>query len=247
MTMNVKENQLALFGVCVLLGLIISAAILGNSLVTFKKYDEQKISVTGAASQKITSNYATWNGHVTTRNSTLSQAYTQLKQDVAKVRAYLTRQGVNAKAIHESSVITSTLYARDSQGDTTNRVEGFELMQTVGFESNDVGKVDAIAKNANELLTQGLTFTSDAPEYFYTRLDDLKVKMLGEATENARQRARSMAGSTGNTIGLMRSAQMGVFQITNPNSTEVSDSGINDTQSIEKKVTAVVNVAFEVR
>lgn len=247
MKTNIQENQIALFGVCVLLGLIISAAILGNSLVTFKKYDEQKISVTGAASQKITSNYATWNGHVTCRDNTLSRAYAHLKQDAAKVRMYLTRQGVDAKAIQESSIMTTTLYARDSRGDSTNQVEGFELTQSIGFASDNVGKVDAIAKSANELLTQGVTFTSDAPEYFYTKLDDLKVKMLGEATENARQRAQSMAGSTGNSIGLMRSAQMGVFQITDPNSTEVSDSGINDTQSIEKKVTAVVNVAFEVR
>ena len=40
---------------------------------------------------------------------------------------------------------------------------------------------------------------------------------------------------------------MGVFQITPPDSNEVSDWGINDTSSIEKKVTAVSNVVFGIR
>jgi hypothetical protein len=70
--------------------------------------------------------------------------------------------------------------------------------------------------------------------------------MLGKATENAKQRATSMAQSTGNKIGLMRSAKMGVFQITSPTSTDVSDSGQNDTWSLDKKVMAVVSVSFAI-
>lgn len=45
----------------------------------------------------------------------------------------------------------------------------------------------------------------------------------------------------------MNSAKMGVFQIVPENSTEVSDYGINDTRSIEKKVIAVVNATFTVK
>ena len=44
----------------------------------------------------------------------------------------------------------------------------------------------------------------------------------------------------------MRSARMGVFQITPINSFEISDWGTNDTSSFEKKVTAVVNVTFSI-
>ena len=70
--------------------------------------------------------------------------------------------------------------------------------------------------------------------------------MLGRATENAKQRATSMASSTGNRIGTIRSAKMGVFQITPPTSTDVSDYGENDTSSLEKKVMAVVSVTFAI-
>ena len=70
--------------------------------------------------------------------------------------------------------------------------------------------------------------------------------MIGKATQNAKERAASMAKNTGNKIGSLRSANTGVFQITPPDSTDVSDYGINDTSSIEKKITAVVNVTFAV-
>jgi len=244
--MTFKDNQVTVFGVCLLAGLTISAMILGNSLVTFKKLDTQKISVTGAASQLITSNYGTWQGRVTCRANTMGAAYTQLKGQIAHVRKFLNQHGIDNKSIEEGTVNTNTIFSKDIHGNYTNTVESYELNQAVTVASENVKQIDSIAKDSNELMTQGITFVSDQPQYFYTKLDSLKVKMLGDATQNARQRAQSMAKSTDNEVGFMTSAQMGVFQITDPNSTEVSDSGISDTQAIEKKVMAVVNVSFEI-
>ena len=70
--------------------------------------------------------------------------------------------------------------------------------------------------------------------------------MLARATENAKQRAENMAKATGNKIGVIRSARMGVLQITPGTSTDVSDMGINDTSSLDKKVTAVVTASFAI-
>jgi hypothetical protein len=44
----------------------------------------------------------------------------------------------------------------------------------------------------------------------------------------------------------MRSAKMGVFQITPATSTDISDYGMNDTTSFDKKVMAVVTVSFAI-
>ena len=44
-----------------------------------------------------------------------------------------------------------------------------------------------------------------------------------------------------------QSVNMGVFQITPLDSTDVSDMGINDTSTIDKKVTAVANVVFRIK
>ena len=87
---------------------------------------------------------------------------------------------------------------------------------------------------------------SRAPQFYYTKIGDLKIEMLGEAAKDAKERAEKIAASTGNSIGSVRSARMGVLQITAADSTEVSDSGIYDTSSIDKDMTAVVNVSFAV-
>ena len=69
---------------------------------------------------------------------------------------------------------------------------------------------------------------------------------IAKATENAKLRAENMVKATGNKIGFMRSAKMGVFQITPVNSTEIADWGVNDTSSLDKKVTSVVNASFSI-
>lgn len=56
-----------------------------------------------------------------------------------------------------------------------------------------------------------------------------------------------MLKATHNRPGKIQSVNMGVFQITPVDSTNVSDMGINDTSSIDKKVTAVANVVFRIK
>ena len=80
-----------------------------------------------------------------------------------------------------------------------------------------------------------------------SNLDDIKVKMVGEASKNAKSRAESMVSGTNGKIGIMNSAKMGVFQIVPVDSTDVSDYGINDTSSKEKKVIATVSATFTVK
>ncbi len=50
----------------------------------------------------------------------------------------------------------------------------------------------------------------------------------------------------GNCIGAIKAARMGVLQITATDSTEPSDSGIYSTETIDKHMTAVLNVRFAV-
>ncbi|MDX2226008.1 MAG: SIMPL domain-containing protein, partial [Verrucomicrobiae bacterium] len=83
-------------------------------------------------------------------------------------------------------------------------------------------------------------------QYFYTKVDDLKIEMLGAATKDAQVRAEAMTRQTGTKLGRMRSASQGIFQITPVYSTDTSNMGILDTTSIEKIIKAVVNIEFGV-
>ncbi|HNX91632.1 MAG TPA: SIMPL domain-containing protein, partial [Candidatus Omnitrophota bacterium] len=85
------------------------------------------------------------------------------------------------------------------------------------------------------------------PQYLYTRMDDLKIEMIGKATDNARRRASVIAREGHFRLGSIADVRVGVFQITPVHSTEVDDYGINDTTSINKEVKSVVEIKYFVR
>ena len=84
-------------------------------------------------------------------------------------------------------------------------------------------------------------------KFIDAKLSDLKVKLLQDATTDAKDRATAMLKATHNKPGKIQSVRMGVFQITPVDSTNVSDMGINDTTTVDKKVTSVANVVFRVK
>jgi hypothetical protein len=116
----------------------------------------------------------------------------------------------------------------------------------VEIRSTDVDGITRISREATELINQGIALESMAPEYLYTKIQEAKVEMLAAAARDAKLRAEQIAEATESEIGAVRAARMGVLQITPAYSVEVSDYGINDTSSLEKDITAVVSMEFEI-
>jgi len=242
-----KNSQIIILGVCIAAATIISSVILSQGFLKIMKFTRENINVTGSATKEIKSDYIVWGGNFSRREPDMATAYKKLKDDLEKVKQYLAAKGVNEKEITISQIGTQTVYKKNEKGNDTNDIQGYRLIQGVQIRSNDVDRIDAVSRESTELIDQGIEFESDPAQYFYTKIDQLKIEMLAMATQNAKQRAESMARSTGNKIGLMRSARMGVFQITPITSTDVSDWGENDTTSLDKKVMAVVSVSFAIQ
>ena len=232
-------------GVALALGLIISSLIFGWFYSNSKKGDEA-ITVTGSAKRRISSDLVVWSAGVSAQSPELQEAYRVLAENIPKIKQYLIQRGIPEDQMTVSSITTATLKRQDANGNETSEVAGYSLSQQVEVRSNDVGKIAQIAREATELINQGILIDSKPPQYYYTKVGDLKIEMLGEAAKDAKERAEKIASSTGNSIGSVRSAKMGVMQITAADSTEVSDYGTYDTGTIEKDITAVVNVSFAV-
>ena len=105
-------------------------------------------------------------------------------------------------------------------------------------------EIAGVAESSSGLLAQGIPLAAQPPQYVYTKLPTLRLRLLGEATKDAQSRARVIAEATGSGLGGLRGVDVGVFQVTSPNSTDVSDYGFYDTSTLQKDVTAVVNVTF---
>lgn len=244
--MNGEKNSFLFnIGTTLALGLIISSMIIGWSYSRAKKGDEA-ITVTGSAKRRITSDLVLWSAGVSVQSSSLTDAYKQLSDSVPRIKQYLLSKGVPEDQMTVSSITTTQQHGRDGDGNETSQITGYSLSQQIEVRSNDVAKVSQIAREATELINQGILIESSSPRYYYTQIGDLKVEMLGEAAKDAKERAERIASSTGNSIGAVRSARMGVLQITAADSTDVSDYGVYDTSTIEKDMTAVVNASFAV-
>jgi hypothetical protein len=244
--MNGQRHAYFFDGAVVLaIGLVLAAGTFGWFFSGARKSDEA-ITVTGSAKKRIRSDLVVWTAAVTYQSDRISDAYRSLTESVPRIKQYLVSKGVPEDRITVSSITTTVLKRVDANSVETSEITGYSLRQQLEVRSSDVDKIAQIAREATELIDQGILIESNAPQFFYTQLGDLKIEMLGDAAKDAKTRAERVAASTGSTIGSVRAAKMGVLQITAADSTEVSDQGISDTSSIEKDITAVVNISFGV-
>jgi hypothetical protein len=232
-------------GFALAVALVLSSIVMAWAITNTKKTD-QMITVTGSARKRIKSDLVIWRAGVSYQGAQPTDAYKALTDGVSRIKQYLISKGVPENQITISSISSTTLHAKDNEGNETNEITGYSLRQEAQVRSTEVEKVEKIAREATELINQGILIESGAPEYYYTKIADLKIEMLAEAAKDAKVRAEQVAKSTGSSIGSVRQARMGVMQITAADSNEVSDSGINDTSSLDKDITAVVNVSFAV-
>lgn len=227
------------------IGFILSSLIFTNGIVKVKS-SANSITVTGSAKQQIKSDLAVWTGMFTAQSPELTGAYAKLKNSQDKVKNYLVEKGFDEKDIIFASINTDIRYVLLATGQYSNQVESYRLSQNVEIRSGDVDQVAALSREATDLINQGVEFYSNPPQFFYTKIADLKVEMLSLATQDALKRAEQIASNANSKVGALRGARMGVFQITPLYSNEISDYGINDTTSLDKEITAVMNCEFEV-
>ena len=236
---------------------IVCVAILAWAYVSVK-LERKTISVTGSARKLIVSDVVTWTGTVTASDPDLVQAYDTLKKETDNVKGFVLAAGIPDSEITAASITTTRHYKKEvvkapagstesSAVITTDKVDNYTLTQIISITSTNMDKVPAIARNVTSLIQDGVQIDSDAPRYLYTKLSELKINMLAEATKDATARAEQIVDNANGRLGKLVEARMGVMQINPKGVTATSSEGINDTTSFEKEITAVVSAKFEVK
>jgi hypothetical protein len=222
-------------------GLVLASSVLVKGL----RRGNDTITVTGASTERITSDFVDWTVEVSQSAPTLQASYQQLQPEVERTIAFLQEQGIAAEAIRRNPVKSERSEVRDSRTGALQSTT-FTTRQQIRVSSPEVEKVAAVAQQIGALVGQGVPLTINDPAFTYTKLPEKRVDMLAKATRDARDRAREIARQAGSRIGVITQADTGSFQITVPHSTEMSSDGSYDTSSIEKDITAVMGVTFRV-
>lgn len=135
----------------------------------------------------------------------------------------------------------------DANGRRTNEVDFYRASRQVRVSSTDVAGLARVGRLVFDLNGEGLRVNVSGPEFFVSSLEDVKLELLSQATENGKKRAEVLASNSGERLGALVSARQGVIQITKKNSGQTSSYGIYDTETIDKVVNLVVTLEFEIK
>jgi uncharacterized protein len=235
----------------VILGLsVIIAFWIAGSAFKYKSKLMETIVVTGLAEKDFVSDLIVWNGSYSRKAMDLKSAYTSVKQDENTIRQYLKPKGITDNEIIFSSVVITKEFDNktDENGRQTGQVfSGYNLTQTVKVESGNVDKIDKISREVTELIESGIEFNSSPPLFYNTKLSEVKMDLLARASADAKARAETIAKNSGSSLGKLRKASMGVFQITGKNSNEdYSYGGAFNTSSKNKTGSITIRMEFAV-
>lgn len=236
-------GKLIIFGVILGICLIIAAGI-GSFTFYMVRTGTDTLTVTGSVKQKVTSDLVKWTGTFQ-RNipqEDLKNGYAQMKADEALVLKFFKDNGFDESVVRITPIFMEAPFQYDP-----NAPKEYILRQNVEVQSNEIQKITSMAKNTQILIDQGVIYSTNSLEYYYTKLPELRIALLKDAVSDARMRAQKIAESTGLQVSSIKSANAGVVQVLQVNSTDISDYGAYDTSTIEKEVMVIVTAIFNLK
>lgn len=225
---------------------LIMATLLITSTWRSGQQAQQTLTVIGSAKMDMVSDMGVLRGSINTMDIRLADAITAVMRQQPRVAEFIAAQGIKPQQVEW---FPPTSYGNNeftAQGFQTGRILNYSVSQRFQVKVNDTKRIKDIAMQLTELIASGINLQMETPEYYYSKLSDVKINIQAEAARDAQNRAERIASATGQKLGKLRSARMGVIQITPKNSNVVSDYGINDVTSVQKEITAVVHASFEI-
>jgi hypothetical protein len=240
-----KNLKYLIIGVAI----VVSAWLLGRAY-TYKFHTQETIVVTGLGETEFISDMIVWSGYISADSQQVGDGYTRLERNKQQVLDYITSKGIPAASIVFQFVnvsdLTESIY--DEGRYAGDRHVGYRLSQAFTIESTDVDAVENISREISSLIAQGVQIEARQPDYYYTKLDDVKLSLIEKASADARDRAEKIANNAGARMGRVASARMGVFQITGANTNEeFSAGGSFNTSSRAKKARVTMRLEYRVK
>lgn len=226
------------------IGMVISSAFISKFLVRVKH--EKEITVKGFAKTSITSDRGKFHYTIYVRRERQEDAYDALMRQIDEVQEKVRESAPADLNVERHNPDIGERYRLDEKGKKTREIESYRASQTVTLSSSDVNWIKRTGYRLNEFIGQGVDIKVQSPDFLVSDLSTIKQDLLEKATADAYRRAEMMARHSGTTVGSLRAAHQGVFQITEPSSTRTSSYGVYDTSTIEKSIKAVVTLEYSI-
>jgi uncharacterized protein len=219
------------------LGMATAGFFIGEG-ISSRNSGRRIISVKGLSEKEVPASVATWTIGYNATGNDLNEINKKLGDSTKAVVEFLQERGFDQKdlavqppAIHDTSM-------DQRQKDVPPPPQRFSANQSVLLRTSKVDAIKPALASAANLMISGVFLAGGSqPNYIFNQLNEIKPGMIQEATKNARIAADQFARDSQITLGKLRNASQGWFQVEN-----------RDEATPERKtVRVVVDVEYEVK
>ena len=224
--MSFKESftPSSLGGLFIGLGLIVSAVLITSVLGDF--VDQRRfVSVKGLSERELPADRVVWPILYKEVGNDLLQLSRAIESKTAIITQYLEDNGIESSEIAASAPEIIDMQAERYVAQQTPF--RYNITSVITVTTNKVAKVRELLSRQAELLKQGVAISGGDYRYNvlyqYTKLNEIKVGMIEEASANARASAEQFAADSKSKLGKIKEASQGQISITDrdPNTPHV--------------------------
>lgn len=247
--MNDSSRALVILGVSLALGMSAAAYLLGSQTKQIGG-GRQSITVKGLAEKPLQADIAEWTVGTAVRGATSAEALTKLRAMQPKLRQFLAARGFEDETLRAASEQVSEHFEEEEtrNGGTRSVQRGYDATQRLVITTKELSRVEQAAAAMVQFQADGNPVFFEAPLYLVSSLEEVKMSLIGAATQNAKARAIEFAKNGDIQLGRMRSASQGAFYILPARAdNEVSDyAGTYDKTTVDKKARVVVTIEYAI-
>ena len=239
--MDEKMKTRIIYGLTLCFGLCVAGFFPG--FYYFKTYKtNNSVVVKGLAEENVKADLAVWNIRFSVAGNDMFSSQKKIEKQLLDVKNFLLGAGFTDADITVPSLSVVDKLAERYGGDSMPTYR-YILTQKVNVKSNDVNLVERASSNISRLVSNGIIFDgneySSPVSFLFTKLNDIKPKMLEMATKNAKESAEEFAKASGSKVGKIRKASQGVFSIM-----PQDDMNQSERNFIDKKVRVVSTIEY---
>ncbi|MGA0846394.1 MAG: SIMPL domain-containing protein [Luteolibacter sp.] len=219
-------------------GLAVGGYFIGNTLYK-SKISLNTATVKGLAERQVSADQAVWTigfSVACALKDEVPDLYRKAENDRTRIIDCLKAGGILPDEIATGPINYSKTEYRNDDKELVD--EKHELYGNVTIYTSRVEAIKPARARMDSLIIEGINVQNQAPNYLFTRLNEIKPSMLEEATRNARTAAAEFAKNAGVKVGKIRSATQGGFSVVD------AGEDYGDKQSIRKEVRVVTTVEF---
>lgn len=217
----------------------------GHGFVTARMGD-RFVTVKGISERDVKADLAIWSVRIVTTDNDLPNAQRRITEDVSRVRDFFVRHGIAADQAELERPAVEDAFANQYR-DASKVKERYVVRQTVTVRLDNPETVLEASRQSGELVAAGVVLAADegygrggGPRFLFTHLNDVKPQMIQEATARAREAALKFAEDSNSTLGGIRQASQGVFEVLPRNQVP----GVDEATQILKTVRVVSTVQY---